>query len=303
MAINLPLVTIAIPTFNRPDFVLQAIESALNQTYHNVEVIVADNSAEDDTERMVRTVNDSRLRYHRHDRNIGFSANWNYCLSMAAGEYFLLLSDDDLLEPTAIEQLAAPFFAPDGAEVAFVYGRVNIEETTVAPSPVGPFSETVPAFTKEFFAGRRSIYPCSTLFRTEEMRELGGYDEARYNYALDAAIWVGTGFKRQNVIFVRDIVGKYRMHPGNLTSTASCRIWIDGLNNLFKLAAEMVAHMGMTPDDVLHEEKGFIGRLLYHLLKKNVSTRNIDSVFIAMPYIGARRALSLAASACFRVLK
>ena len=302
MAIN-PTVTIAIPTYNRPDFVLQAIESALNQTYHNIEVIIADNSPEDDTEKIVRTIVDSRLRYCRHDRNIGFSANWNYCLSIASGEYFLLLSDDDLLEPTAIEHLLAPFTGSKGEEVAFVYGRVNIEDTAVAASTDGPLSETVPSFTKEFFSGRRSIYPCSTLFRREDMRELGGYDEGRYKYALDAAIWIGTGFTRQHVIFVRDIVGKYRMHPGNLTSTASCRIWIDGLNNLFKLAAEMVTHAGMTPDNILNEEKGFIGRLLYHLLKKNISIGNIDSVLVAREYIGTRRALSLAVSAFFRVLK
>lgn len=303
MTMHLPTVTIAIPTYNRKDLVLQAIDSALKQTYSSIEVIVADNASDDGTEQAVTGINDPRLRYYRQSKNIGFSANWNFCLSQASGEYFILLSDDDLLEPAAIDHMVAPFLSPDAAEVAFVYGRVMIEDNSVTPSAEGPRSETVASFTKEFFSCRRSIYPCSTLLRTGDIRELGGYDEARFHYALDAAIWVGTGFRRRDVIFVKDIVGKYRMHSGNLTSTATCNIWIDGLGSLFRLAAEMASQAGMHPDEILKEEKEFIGRLLFHLLKNNNSARNMPAIRTAFPYIGVKRVLSLGKAAVRNAFK
>jgi hypothetical protein len=184
-----------------------------------------------------------------------------------------------------------------------VYGRVIIDDKTVITGADGPISETVSSFTKEFFAGRRSIYPCSTLLRTADVRELGGYDEARFHYALDAAIWVGTGFRRRTVFFVPDIIGKYRMHSGNLTSTASCHTWIDGLGGLFRLAAEMVTQTGMNPDEVLKEENKFIGRLLLHLLKSKNSVRNLPAIQAALPYIGFKGVWTLVKTAIRDVFK
>lgn len=303
MATLIPTVTIAIPTFNRRDLVLQAIDSSLKQSYPAIEVIVADNASEDGTERAVAEIKDPRLRYFRHDTNIGFSANWNFCLAQASGEYFILLSDDDLLEPTAIDNMTAPFLGSEADMVAFVYGRVLIEDNVVTPSVEGPDVESVTSFTKEFFSCRRAIYPCSTLLRTDDIRELGGYDEAKFYYALDAAIWVGTGFKRRDVIFVRDFVGKYRMHSSNLTSTATCNIWIDGLGSLFSLAAMMASKAGNHPDVILRLKKKFIGRFLLQLLKNKNDSLNIPTIRAAFPYIGIRKALSLASTAVRSTLK
>lgn len=303
MTIPTPTVTIAIPTFNRRDLVLQAIDSSLKQSYPAIEVIVADNASEDGTKDAIEKINDPKLRYYRHDNNIGFSANWNFCLSQASGEYFLLLSDDDLLKPTAIDQMVAPFLGSDADKVAFVYGRVLIEDNVATPSVEGPDVESVTSFTKEFFSCRRSIYPCSTLLRTDDIRELGGYDEAKFYYALDAAIWVGTGFKRRDVIFVRDIVGTYRMHSSNLTSTATCNIWIDGLSSLFALAAKMASKAGNHPDVILRLKKKYIGRFLLQLLKNKNDSLNIPTIRAVFPYISIRKALSLASTAARNTLK
>lgn len=68
-----PLVTILIQTFNRKDLLRKAIESAINQTYKNIEIFIADNHSEDGTEGMVIDYckNEPRIKYHRHEQNIG----------------------------------------------------------------------------------------------------------------------------------------------------------------------------------------------------------------------------------------
>jgi glycosyltransferase involved in cell wall biosynthesis len=68
----LPLVSIAIPTYNRADcYLRQSLESALRQTYPKVEILVSDNCSGDDTEEFVTGIADRRLKYFRHERNIG----------------------------------------------------------------------------------------------------------------------------------------------------------------------------------------------------------------------------------------
>jgi glycosyltransferase involved in cell wall biosynthesis len=97
---NYPLVSVGIPTYNRADgYLKEAIQSVLNQTYPNLEIIVSDNCSSDDTGTVVKAFNDSRIRYHRHDVNIGPNNNFNFCLDQAQGAYFLLLHDDDLIDP------------------------------------------------------------------------------------------------------------------------------------------------------------------------------------------------------------
>jgi glycosyltransferase involved in cell wall biosynthesis len=70
-----PLITIAIPTFNRFQLLKSAIDSALNQTYPNIEVLVCDNASTDLTEFMVGQCTDPRLRYVRHTENVGIVEN------------------------------------------------------------------------------------------------------------------------------------------------------------------------------------------------------------------------------------
>jgi len=100
-----PLVSIAIPTMNRRHDLPTSIGSILAQNYHNLEILISDNGSTDDTPEYCRDLaaQDSRVRYLRHEQNIGFMANWNYVLQQSEGKYFMWLGDDDWLEPGTIK--------------------------------------------------------------------------------------------------------------------------------------------------------------------------------------------------------
>ena len=101
---SLPLVTIAIPTYNRAGSYLPvALNAARGQNYPRLEIIVADNASSDDTASFVQGIRDPRLRYLRHQVNIGANRNYNYCLSKARGDYFLLLHDDDAIDADFVD--------------------------------------------------------------------------------------------------------------------------------------------------------------------------------------------------------
>lgn len=95
-----PMVTIGIPTYNRCHLLARSIESALRQTYQNIEVVVSDNASTDDTSRVCNryATQDGRLKYTRLSTNRGATANFSEVLKHASGEYFLWLGDDDWLD-------------------------------------------------------------------------------------------------------------------------------------------------------------------------------------------------------------
>jgi glycosyltransferase involved in cell wall biosynthesis len=96
-------VTICIPTRNRSHFVREAIQSALNQTISDFEVLVSDNASTDDTGETIASFRDPRIHYYRHPANIGLAANHQFVTTLAQTEYVAILPDDDLLLPDHLE--------------------------------------------------------------------------------------------------------------------------------------------------------------------------------------------------------
>ncbi len=103
--INHPLVSIIIPTYNRCHYLQQAIDSAIQQTYENVEIIICDNGSTDNTEDVVKSFEDSRIRYWQQPQNIGMFANQTHGFKMAKGKYVASLHDDDIWENNFLSQL------------------------------------------------------------------------------------------------------------------------------------------------------------------------------------------------------
>jgi len=116
-----PLVTIIIPTYNRAKYISKSIESAISQSYSNIEIIVADDASTDHTaEIAAKFLAEPRLQYFRHPKNVGMAMNWRVCLfEHAKGDWFLILGDDDyLIDPQFIEN--AIKLADDNLEIKMV---------------------------------------------------------------------------------------------------------------------------------------------------------------------------------------
>jgi glycosyltransferase involved in cell wall biosynthesis len=100
------LVSILIPVYNRVNLVGETIESALIQTYKNIEVIIVDNYSTDGTWELLQQYirKDNRIQIFRNKENIGPVRNWLKCIDLASGQFIKILWSDDLIEPSFISE-------------------------------------------------------------------------------------------------------------------------------------------------------------------------------------------------------
>lgn len=103
---NQPLVSVGLPTYNRPELLKRALDSLLSQTYQNLEIIISDNASPDPSVEAIAKIyckRDSRVQYIRSVENTGAIRNFWSVLSFCSGEYFMWAADDDEWESDFIE--------------------------------------------------------------------------------------------------------------------------------------------------------------------------------------------------------
>src|SRR5918996_2625301 len=99
-----PRVTVAIPTRNRADMLRGCIQSVLDQTFTDFEVVVSDNASTDNTEEVVGSFQDPRIHYSPLDSNIGLWGNLSRCFRLGTAPYVCILPDDDYMLPLNLER-------------------------------------------------------------------------------------------------------------------------------------------------------------------------------------------------------
>jgi glycosyltransferase involved in cell wall biosynthesis len=220
-------VTIGIPTRNRAQTYLRdALASAADQTYPDVDIVVADNCSSDDTAGMVRALADPRIRYVRHARVLSANENFNSCLDHATGDYFLLLHDDDFIDRDFVQVcLEAAGRAGDvgvirtGTRIVDAGGGLIRE----LPNRAGGLSTT--DFFRSWFAGATTLYMCSTLFNTRRLREMGGFTSPRLVFQDGFAVMpLAARYGRADV---EPVKASFRRHAHARTRITTVSDWCD----------------------------------------------------------------------------
>jgi GT2 family glycosyltransferase len=118
-------ISICIPTYQRPQLLEQAVRSALSQTHPDVQVIVSDDSTDQRTEDLISAhPQRDRIRYVRNKPSLRQAANVNRLFALADGPWLVLLHDDDVLLPTAVEDMLAS--AEANPQIDMVFGKQQI---------------------------------------------------------------------------------------------------------------------------------------------------------------------------------
>ena len=106
-----PAISVLIPTYNQQALLLDTIDSVLRQSFHDFEIIVADDCSTDGTEEAVRSLRDDRVSYYKNCSNVGYGRNLKKNSAHASGEVLFLLGHDDILLPEALRRTYEPFAA------------------------------------------------------------------------------------------------------------------------------------------------------------------------------------------------
>lgn len=176
-----PMVTVIIPTYNRAGYIGKAIQSVLDQTWQNFEIIVVDDGSEDDTERVVRQFNDSRIKYMRSDQNYGACHARNIGIGEAMSEYTAFLDSDACWNSNKLEKQISKMAVCD-QDVALVYCRVQMVGKDHEVQRIWPpyHTDQDAAFRGNMFRlllMRNMIDTSTMLIRTSCLREVGGFEE------------------------------------------------------------------------------------------------------------------------------
>ncbi|HEY4440341.1 MAG TPA: glycosyltransferase [Candidatus Elarobacter sp.] len=184
-----PLVSILIPNYNYVKYVAQAVDSAVAQTYPNVEVVVSDNCSTDGAWELLREryATEPRVRLYRNETNVGMAGNFDRVFELARGRYLICLSSDDFFFPVHVERLMERFARDPGLDVvysdayfALENGDVYTRRSLPGQFPVD-YADARDELVEEFTRVCPVCYPCA-LFKREALlapgiRELGA-DEA-----------------------------------------------------------------------------------------------------------------------------
>ena len=102
---SLPKVSIVLPTYNGAKYIRQSIDSCLNQTYKNIELIIVDDGSVDETPEIIKSYQDKRIKYLKHEKNKGLPHALNTGFANATGEYLTWTSDDNFYIKEAIREM------------------------------------------------------------------------------------------------------------------------------------------------------------------------------------------------------
>lgn len=214
-----PLVSICIPCYNGADHIRPAIESALNQTYDNVEIIIADDYSTDDTFSILLEYKDSRIKLLRNKKNYGFAGNWNNVISLASGDFIKILPQDDVIEVDCIERQVKALQI-DGEFKSFAFSSRSI----LSPSGNKLFSRGRNSFPQMTYlhpsllikriirsGGNPIGEPGAVLMDKKAMLEAGLFDGS-HHYIIDINYWVrllGVG----GCVFINENLASFRVNP------------------------------------------------------------------------------------------
>ena len=212
-----PLVTAILVCWNHARFAREAVLSALNQTYTNLEIIVFDNGSTDGSAEILESLRKERDFQLVCQENIGLVKTLNVGLSMAKGKYIALLATDDIWLPDKTEKQVS--FMEKNADVHLLFGATRAIDAhgrfLQGPPRRGNFVGEV-TFEKLMTVSLNTSGP-TVFVRADTLRQIGGYNEAFKveDFPLVAKL-THDGYK---VFGIPDILTYYRRHDNNWSST------------------------------------------------------------------------------------
>jgi len=227
-------VSVVIPCYNGERFIVQAVQSALGQTYRDLEVIVVDDGSKDGSAALLRAIPDSRVRVVTQ-ANAGVSAARNAGVAVSSADYVAFLDQDDLWFP---DKLARQLPIIDtAADLGLVYADCEI--ATDGDVVVGRVSDRAPLRRgrqfEELIVDTR--VPLSTmLMRRAVFDAVGGFrPKFRYVEDLDLLLRVAA---RHSIDFVDAPLARYRVHAASVTRTLGLEV---ATRELVELCEEWMA--------------------------------------------------------------
>jgi glycosyltransferase involved in cell wall biosynthesis len=243
-------ITVCIPTFNRINILPFAIDSVLQQSYKNFELIICDDGSNDGTAELMSQYTDTRIKYIRHQQNIGKSNNMHSGFESASGEYFIKFDDDDRLTPDFLKRTVETFqqnphidFVGTDHWIIDINNVRNEEQTKENSRRWGRINLTegiVDNLLEAVFV-HQSFQIGATLFRYKVLKELG-FMQPNWQNCEDNDVFVRLALARKKGYYLPELLMEYRVHAEQQSKERAIRYLADKLQylNNYKFDTEIV---------------------------------------------------------------
>lgn len=233
-----PRVTVFMAAYNASEHIKEAINSILNQTYANFELLIVNDGSTDTTAEIVAAFSDNRIRTIDNGDNKGLIYTRNIALLEAKGELLAIMDSDDI---ASRDRLALQVAAFDNNPALALYGgqaKVIDEKNNV----VGAIQETEtnPDLLKIRLLFHNTFVHSSVMMRTAVFREMGGYQEP---FAEDYDLFLRISNK-YHVANSSSLLVSYRMHGQNVSNKKGVEI----INRLLPIKGKLLTSMGLPAD-------------------------------------------------------
>ena len=204
------LISIVLPVYNGAAYMADSVESILNQTYQNWELIIVNDCSTDDTLEIARAYQkkDTRIRVVSNERNLKLPSTLNVGFAEAKGEYYTWTSDDNMYMPEALSRLSQEL--DRDSDCVMVYSNVTDIDAD------GKEIATVKRLSPEYIVAG-NVIGASFLYRSETARQIGGYDASLF-LAEDYDYWIRI-YCAGKIKNIDERLYYYRRHAGSLTET------------------------------------------------------------------------------------
>ena len=207
-----PLISIVIPLYNTPEkFLGELMDSLTGQSYHNIEICLADGSSEDRVGKYIRRKygRDSRVKYKRLEKNGGISENTNAAVAMASGDFIMLSDHDDVVARDAVYEIVKAINEdPERTDIVYT------DEDKVTMNGKKYFEPNLkPDFDLDLL--RSNNYICHIfVVRKAIMDEIGGF-RPEYDGAQDFDLILRCSEKADRIAHVPKVLYHWRSHPAS----------------------------------------------------------------------------------------
>ena len=215
-----PLVSIVIPVYRGDPYLREAIDSCLNQTYPNIEIIVVNDGSDDDgrTDAIARSYGD-KIRYFAKE-NSGVSGALNFGIAQMRGEWFSWLSHDDVYLPQKIEKQINAAAALENPVCVVRCTTMAIDENgaqVFRPQRKISNSFSAEQMMRTHLLKEVGLYGCALLIHKEILDVCGGFDEG-LRAVQDEAYWIRIMFEGYRFLSIPDTLVKNRVHRAQATN-------------------------------------------------------------------------------------
>jgi len=252
--------SVIIPSYNSSAYVRDAVDSALAQTYKDIEVIVVDDGSTDDTKQVLEPyIRGNKIKYI-HQANRGLSGARNTGIKAAKGEYIALLDADDIFLPEKIEKQVAHLESHPECDVSYcdLYHFNDGEPNVLLKLNYRYYSgkEVLPNLLRQSF-----IAPVTVVFRKSVFERFGYFDEAMRQFAEDLEFWLRLSYGGAQICFLPEILAKLRLRgEGNIQS-------LENQPKMKLTALRVIEKLNEKMSPVERHESGIKFSLVEHRLK------------------------------------